>query len=889
MVSQKQVKNLITDLAGKSYYHGILARTVDTFNPLPSNITTTTFTLGATTNPITYYYQGQKIIVSSNKTATLTDGTSGLYYIYFDGVTGNILATKNFPGFDITSNILIATVLWNGTDYGLIYDERHLYNRDHRWHIWAHYTVGCRYRSGITLTHNGGTGSAATFATTAGEIADEDIEFVVNASSAFPTPNTCRLFWQTGANTMAFDKTASTVPFKQVGNLPQYVNSTYSLVTMSSAVNRFINAFVYVTTAVHTPITILVETVSAAVAADNGYKNVAAARDIPFPNLGSFGLSPEMKPIYRLIIRADGILQAIDTTQDDYRTVSSLPMAAGNVSTTASAVSFNPVGTISSTTVQTAIEELDLEAVHLTGNETISGIKTFTSCPLTPSGTPTTNFEVANKLYVDSVAGITPTLIAVESFTLTTNQTEIILTNTPIGIEYMVISINGIVLDQSLYTLADTTLTLLNGAGSQTTLDGTLITNQFPIDGDKLRVQIVRLGNIYSFDPLSIAALIDNTIDGSKIVDSSIPISKLSSYSKIYVDSFTATASQDVYTLSQTPIGIEYMNVSVNGVVLDQSLYEVSGVVLTLFAGAGSQLTIDSKLVANQLPRSGDKVRVQIMKETSISILDPLSFNTIADNSISGSKITSISIQGTKIVDNSISLAKLIPGGTSSNYTKGDNTFGNISEFVNITGVQSVNGVKTFIESPIIPTKIASTNDTSAASTAFVQSVNKVTTLALSAEITNNTTSAAKVTNLDFVVGVGTYAFKYYLLWQSAATSTGIKLSVNHTGTVTSFVANMSWVDDSAIAATGVVNQAQAAVTGGVLGANSVRAKSALADWSTGGLVGVKVQNVDNLIIIEGHVVVTVSGNLELYFASEVGTSTITIKKETALILTKIT
>ena len=889
MVSQKQVKNLITDLAGKSYYHGVLTRTVDTFNPLPANITTTTFTLGATTNPITYYYQGQKIIVSTNKTATLTDGTAGFYYIYFDGSTGNILATKNFPGFDITSNVIIASVLWSGTDYGLVYDERHSYNRDHAWHIWTHNTVGCRYRSGITLTHNGGTGAGATFSTTAGEIADEDIQFIVNASSAFPTPNTCRLLWQTGASTMAFDKTASTVPFKQVGGLPQYVNSTYSLVTMSSAVNRYINVFVYVTTAVHTPITIVVETVSATVAADNGYKNVTAARAIPFPNLASFGLSPEMKPIYRLIIRADGVLQAIDTIQDDYRLVTSLPMAAGNVSTTASAISFNPTGTISSATVQTAIEELDLGAVHVTGDETIAGIKTFTSCPITPSGTPTTNFEVANKLYVDSVAGVTPTLIVVESFTLTTNQTEIELVNTPIGIEYMNVSINGVLLDQSLYTLADTTLTLLNGAGSQTNLDGTLITNQFPVLGDKLRVQIVKLGNIYSFDPTSIAALIDNTINGSKIVDSSIPISKLASYSKIYVDSFTATTSQTSYTLSQTPIGIEYMNVSINGVVLDQSLYEVSGVVLTLFAGAGSQLTIDSKLVSDQLPRSGDKVRVQIMKETSISILDPLSFNTIADNSINGSKISPASIQGTKMIDNSISLSKLTPGGTSSNYTKGDNTFGNISEFVNITGVQSINGVKTFVESPIVPTKTASTSDTSVASTAFVHAVNKVTTLALSAEITNSTTTAAKVTNLDLATAVGTYTFKYYLLWQSAATTTGIKLSVNHTGTVTSFVANMSWVDDSATAATGVVNQAQAAVTGGVLGANSARAKSALADWATGGLVGVKLQNVDNLIIIEGHLVCTVAGNLELYFASEVGTSLITIKKETALILTKIT
>lgn len=42
----------------------------------------------------------------------------------------------------------------------------------------------------------------------------------------------------------------------------------------------------------------------------------------------------------------------------------------------------------------------DSTAVKLTGNETIDGVKTFTSSPIVP--TPTTNFQVATKQYVDS-------------------------------------------------------------------------------------------------------------------------------------------------------------------------------------------------------------------------------------------------------------------------------------------------------------------------------------------------------------------------------------------------------------------------------------------------------------------------------------------------------
>ena len=45
--------------------------------------------------------------------------------------------------------------------------------------------------------------------------------------------------------------------------------------------------------------------------------------------------------------------------------------------------------------------------VALTGNQTVEGIKTFSSFPITPSSAPTTNYQVANKKYVDDeIAGI---------------------------------------------------------------------------------------------------------------------------------------------------------------------------------------------------------------------------------------------------------------------------------------------------------------------------------------------------------------------------------------------------------------------------------------------------------------------------------------------------
>ena len=45
----------------------------------------------------------------------------------------------------------------------------------------------------------------------------------------------------------------------------------------------------------------------------------------------------------------------------------------------------------------------DSEVVHLTGDETIAGVKTFTSTPVLPASNPTTDNQAARKAYVDSL------------------------------------------------------------------------------------------------------------------------------------------------------------------------------------------------------------------------------------------------------------------------------------------------------------------------------------------------------------------------------------------------------------------------------------------------------------------------------------------------------
>jgi hypothetical protein len=340
---------------GKQPFHGVLARPV-VGSPLPTALTTSTFTLAATAYPITYYYNGKPVLVNTNQTCTL--GVAGLYFIVFNAALGTLLAVTTRPAIAFTDNVTIATVLWNGTDYGLVSDERHSYDDNLPWHAWAHKNIGCVYNSGLALTASG-SGATSTLSLAAGEVDDEDIQFVIGPQT------TCRQFWATAAGVLAFDKVARSTPMKLgANNRPCYVNgSTYALTEMSNAGNRYVNVFFFATTDLGLPLSMVVETLDAATAANNGYTTTDLARAAPWPNMSNYGVGREIKAIYRVVVRADGTVQS-PLIGDDVRLNSPIPVGGSSGGVTASTVSFNPTGGISSTTVQTALAELDTEKAN---------------------------------------------------------------------------------------------------------------------------------------------------------------------------------------------------------------------------------------------------------------------------------------------------------------------------------------------------------------------------------------------------------------------------------------------------------------------------------------------------------------------------------------------
>lgn len=145
-----------------------------------------------------------------------------------------------------------------------------------------------------------------------------------------------------------------------------------------------------------------------------------------------------------------------------------------------------------------------------------------------------------------------------------------------------------------------------------------------------------------------------------------------------------------------------------------------------------------------------------------------------------------------------------------------------------------------------------------------------------------STTPAAVMTTTG--VGVGTWHFRYTVIIQSAATTTGWKMNVDHSGTVTQFASHEKYIDTSATASTGTADDVTSATTAGVVGGSAESAKAT----TSAAKVGVSAANTDIMLTVEGIIVVSVSGDLKLQLGTEVAASGVTMMADSMLELTKV-
>lgn len=153
----------------------------------------------------------------------------------------------------------------------------------------------------------------------------------------------------------------------------------------------------------------------------------------------------------------------------------------------------------------------------------------------------------------------------------------------------------------------------------------------------------------------------------------------------------------------------------------------------------------------------------------------------------------------------------------------------------------------------------------------------------LAADLSSSVTLPQSVTGLVMATVAGTYDFRYTILYTTSITTTGIRFSVNHTGTVTHFTYNIGYVDTTATATTAASSQAAVGAAAQTYGVFSARAKSVAG---TGTTISADTTG-DSQMDIWGKAIVTVAGNLELYYGSETAAAT-TVLAGSSLILTKV-
>lgn len=153
--------------------------------------------------------------------------------------------------------------------------------------------------------------------------------------------------------------------------------------------------------------------------------------------------------------------------------------------------------------------------------------------------------------------------------------------------------------------------------------------------------------------------------------------------------------------------------------------------------------------------------------------------------------------------------------------------------------------------------------------------------IANSADVTVTTqTTVMTITG----VGAGTWRLKGTLIYQTAATTTGIGITLNHTGTLDRFVSNWIQITTGGAAATGIGDQASAVAAGQMVEGKAERVKDTRSSFN----VGVDTLNADELAVMDAILIVTLTGSLELKIATEIAGSAVRLMAGSTLELSKV-
>lgn len=342
-------------------------------------------TIPVTSGSISNYWRGVKSTFAGPMIVTSTeDKSEGIWYCYTTDGTNYIVTKTPFYISTVVAGVLRHDMMvwefyWDNTNNVTLWlqPEIHGIIMDGRTHYHNHETFGTRYISGLTATF--GTLPATTdinkrIKLSSGELHDEDISAFIN-HSATPTllweqslgsagtadANYAQLpiYYRSGSDASFIWRkmTATSYPFSPITNNVAFnynrLNAGTWDYTTPSGNNNYWNAFIVGTTNQAEPIIVIPGRIVSS--------TLSTVQAEGYPNLAVEGLCTEYKYLYRLIYRNNtttaGKASLISVT--DLRLDSVSNNTSQSVSLSASQVPVTPAGTITSTNVQAALEELD--------------------------------------------------------------------------------------------------------------------------------------------------------------------------------------------------------------------------------------------------------------------------------------------------------------------------------------------------------------------------------------------------------------------------------------------------------------------------------------------------------------------------------------------------
>ena len=134
---------------------------------------------------VKYWFNGVEVTTAASKDIILTTATIGTWYIYFSDASGTLVASQT--EWDYQLHVPVACIFYTANS-GMVFDKRHSATRDRKLHAtmedsrWAERVSGIEL-SGVTY-ENGTANSMVQWASSAGEIADFDIQGTVPAQAA---------------------------------------------------------------------------------------------------------------------------------------------------------------------------------------------------------------------------------------------------------------------------------------------------------------------------------------------------------------------------------------------------------------------------------------------------------------------------------------------------------------------------------------------------------------------------------------------------------------------------------------------------------------------------------------------------------------------------------